>query len=234
MAYEQRWSSDRPGCLIILIDQSGSMSEAFGANEARSKAEVSATVVNKALAELVDSAVDGSAIRDRFDVAVVGYGGAGVLSAFGGELRGVHFATASELSARPLRIEERPTEVVTLAGDIVRRNVKFRVWLDPVADSTTPMRAALTTAYELASGWTQQHQDSFPPVVLNVTDGMPTDAGDDLSGLLSAVGPLRDVETRDGSLLLWTCHITAEGGPRISWPSAVDTIPHSLYDSSFR
>src|SRR5207248_519872 len=81
--YNRQWGSAHPGCLIFLLDQSGSMSDMFRMGQAgagKRKCDVVATVLNSFLNELVnintifrpDSTSD---VRPRADIAILGYEG---------------------------------------------------------------------------------------------------------------------------------------------------------------
>jgi hypothetical protein len=80
--YRQSWGGSHPGCLILLLDQSGSMSDSFGNTQAgagRRKCDMVATVLNGFLNELIVTNTvaqkDGSTeVRPRADVAVISYG----------------------------------------------------------------------------------------------------------------------------------------------------------------
>src|SRR6266699_2466152 len=110
--YSQAWSASRPGCLILLLDQSGSMSDPFGfaqAGAGRRKCDMVATVLNGFLNELIVTNTvakkDGSTeVRPRADVAVIGYEGNFVGSVLGGELYGQDFVSLPELEMNPLAI----------------------------------------------------------------------------------------------------------------------------------
>ena len=52
MAYERRLDRNNPGCMVFLVDQSGSMNEPV-AGEQRSKADAVAEALNNLLYELV-------------------------------------------------------------------------------------------------------------------------------------------------------------------------------------
>lgn len=51
--YDVRISRERPACFVFLIDQSGSMSEAWGADSSKTKADLVALYVNNALNEII-------------------------------------------------------------------------------------------------------------------------------------------------------------------------------------
>ena len=67
--YKQEISATKnlPGCLIVLLDQSGSMAEQFGADK-RSKAVAAARAVNSALDVLIGMCVKGETTRDYYHV----------------------------------------------------------------------------------------------------------------------------------------------------------------------
>jgi hypothetical protein len=68
--------------------------------------------------------------------------------------------------------------------------------------------------------WILSHQESFPPIVVNITDGESTD-GD-------PVGPaanLSMLETNDGPLLLFNCHLSSRKTTPITYPVEPDRLP---------
>src|SRR5260370_41988424 len=109
MAYSQRWESSRPGCLIFLLDQSGSMSDSFGAAQAgagRRKCHMGATVLNGFLDALIVTnnfvQKDRScALKPRAEVALISYEGNFVGSVLRGILSGRDFVTLPECQMHP-------------------------------------------------------------------------------------------------------------------------------------
>src|SRR5690242_20279915 len=75
MSYSAEVSRKSPTAFVVLVDQSGSMSEAFGMDSRVTKAKFVADVVNKWLDNLVIRASKNQKVRDYFDIAVLGYGG---------------------------------------------------------------------------------------------------------------------------------------------------------------
>src|ERR1700736_599154 len=139
--YSQAWSASRPGCLILLLDQSGSMSDPFGfaqAGAGRRKCDMVATVLNGFLNELIVTNTivqkDGSSmVKPRADVAVIGYEGDFVGSILGGALRGRDFVSLAELQTNPIDIERRVKKEVDDTGDVIEIPVQFPVWVRPAA-----------------------------------------------------------------------------------------------------
>ena len=60
-----------PGCFVILVDQSWSMTENW---QDGTKAEIAALAVNRLLEELVLGSRAGDDIKPRCHVSVIGYG----------------------------------------------------------------------------------------------------------------------------------------------------------------
>ena len=217
MSYTAEISRRAPTAFVVLIDQSGSMAEAFGLDSTRTKAQFVADVVNKWIDTLVLRCSKGTEVRHYFDIAVLGYGGS-VHSAL--QSLGDGFSPIGALADQPLRIEDRTRTIDDGAGGVVETKVKFRVWVDPRADAGTPMAAALAAAHDLLADWVQAHPSSYPPTVLNITDGQPTD--DDPRGTASAI---RGLATEDGAALMLNCHISGWGGMPTFYPSSVAGLP---------
>jgi hypothetical protein len=193
------------------------MSEPFGLDASRSKAEFVADVVNKWIDTLVLRCSKGAEVRHYFDIAVLGYGGS-VRSAL--PTLGSGFSPIGAVADSPLRIEDRTRTIDDGAGGVVETKVKFRVWVDPRAESGTPMVAALEKTEDLLSEWVEKHASSYPPTVMNITDGQPTD-GDPRNG----ASRVRALATEDGNVLVLNCHISGWGGAPTFYPSSAAGLP---------
>jgi hypothetical protein len=181
-----------------------------------------ADAINRLLSELTIKCAKEEGVRDYFHVAVLGYG-ATVGPALSGALAGREIAPLSEIAASPARLETRTKKVSDGAGGIVEQDVKFPVWLDPVADNGTPMTAALTRTYSIVSGWLTDHPSCFPPVVLNLTDGEATD-GDPTA----AAGQLRQLQSTDGATLLFNLHVSSDRSPKTEFPAGEEQLPNQF------
>lgn len=233
MPYRTKWGGAHPGCLILLIDQSGSMADPFGGTQiggGKRKCDMVATVVNNVLNEFIDASqkkdpVSGTIVfSDRADFALVGYGGAGFRSALPPKLAGKDFVTVTELQQNPLRVDMRTKKAMDETGSVYDELIPFLVWVDPTAADGTPMCAAFKRTADLAGQWARAHPKNFPPVVVHVTDGESTD-GDPTS----AAGSLLPVSTDDGGLLLFNCHITDKPMTPVEFPSSESQIPSDAF-----
>jgi Mg-chelatase subunit ChlD len=230
--YTQAWGGSRPGCLIFLLDQSGSMADPFGSAQAgagQRKCDMVATVLNGFLNELIVANTvalrDGTTeVRSRAEVAVLGYEGVTVEPALQGELAGRSFVSLPELQMNPLDIEYRKRTEIDDIGQEIAITVPFPVWVKAKAGAGTPMCMALREACALAREWASQHPDSYPPVIINVTDGVASDG--DLSGV---VDDIDEITTHDGAALLFNVHITDLPYAPVVYPASTQELPDDPY-----
>ena len=170
MAYTAEISRNNPSCFLFLIDQSGSMADNFPGEVPKKKADGVADAINKLLQNLVIRCAKEEGVRDYFYVGVIGYG-ATVGPSFSGSLAGKELVAVSEIANSPARIEERVKKVDDGAGGLVDQKVKFPIWFEPTANGGTPMCQALGNAKSILQKWMGQHPNSFPSVVIHITDG---------------------------------------------------------------
>src|SRR6185369_18053159 len=74
MPYSAEISRTRPACVLILVDQSGSMDEPFAGMSEKKKSEGVADAVNRLIQNLVLKCAKADGVRDYFHVGVIGYG----------------------------------------------------------------------------------------------------------------------------------------------------------------
>jgi hypothetical protein len=220
MTIQAEISRANPTCLLLLVDQSGSMQDPFGADEAaRPKAQGVADAVNRLLQNLVIKCTKSEGVRDYLHVGVIGYG-AQVGPAFGGSLAERTLAPISAVAERPARIEERAKKVDDGAGGLLTQTVKFPVWFDPVAAGGTPMCQALGLAARTLAEWLAAHPACFPPIVINITDGESTDGDPSV-----AAAGVRELRSDAGHVLLFNVHISSQRAAPIEFPSAAEGLP---------
>lgn len=224
--YETRINRERPGCFVFLIDQSGSMTDTWGGDESKSKAEMVALYVNNAIHEIINACQKTEPEpRHYFDIAVIGYGKEAEQAQllWEGNLANKAFVSPAELKQNPTG-NQGEIEVVrrTFKGETI---VKIPVvyWFSPVAESLTPMGNAFEQCTELLEEWTTQHANSFPPIVINITDGEQTDCKDD--ELLEKAHHLRQTKTIYGKTLLFNVHISAHTEASVVFPERMDELP---------
>lgn len=227
MPYSAEISRANPSAFIFLIDQSGSMVEPLSGADNRRKCDSVADAINRLLHNLIIKCARGEGVRNFYDVCVIGYG-ADVAPGFSGKLAGRDLVPIAEIATSPARVEERTKDVDNGQGGVVTRKVKFPIWFEPKAKGFTPMGQALDLAHKLLGEWVNKHPDSYPPIVINITDGEATDSGP---------GPqaesLRKLETRDGGVLLFNCHISNKPVAPLVFPDSDGGLPDELARTLF-
>lgn len=218
--YSTEISRSNPTCFVFLIDQSASMQDNIGSGEGQRKCDVVADSLNRLLSELCIKCAKEEGVRNYFYVAVIGYG-SNVGPALAGRLAGRELVPLSEIASTPARLEARVRKISDGAGGLADVEVKFPVWVDPIASGGTPMSQALTRAQSIVSAWLDEHPTCFPPVVLNLSDGESTD-GDPTA----AATALRELASTDGSTLLFNLHVSSDASPAVSFADGDDALPN--------
>ena len=100
------------------------------------------------------------------------------------------------------------------AGGLVEQAFKFPIWFEPVAGGKTPMNGAVTLARTALADFIATYPNCYPPIVINLTDGKPTDLNP-----LDAAVELKSMKSTDGNVLLFNAHISSSPAPPICFPS---------------
>lgn len=211
------------GAVVLLIDQSGSMSEdVVFAGKTTTKAAAVASVANSLIDELINHCHRHRTIGDYFDLAAIGYGGESAEPLLGSK----GFRRITEVNNLSTATLLEPLSFHLPDGRVVESVAERRVWIEPQAKGRTPMGEALAMARKFISAWCKRNPLSFPPLVINITDGEATDATEEQLLLLSE--QIRNTATADGNTLLINIHIASEYdvvGPTLFFPSESDPLP---------
>jgi hypothetical protein len=210
MPYSAEISRANPTCFLFLVDQSRSMLKPLAGAGGKTKAEGVADALNHLLSTLVRRCVWGNSILDRLHVGVLGYG-VRVGPALGGALADRDLVPISAVGCHPLRVEQRSETL----PDGSTQSIRFPLWLEPVGGGKTPMGETLERAGTLLAGFLVEHPDCFPPVVLNISDGMPTDRNPSADA-----DRLRQLSSSDGHVLLFNLHLSGTAGSCVAFPDS--------------
>lgn len=221
MPYKAEISRDNPSCFLFLVDQSKSMeSKLSNGDETQQMANGVADSINRWLQELSIKCAKSEGVRDYYNVGVIGYGRT-VGPSFVGPLEGRELIPISEIADNPARVDERTKKIPDGAGGLVEQSTRIPVWFDPVANGGTPMRKAAGEAQRILESWIAEHPDSFPPIVIHITDGASTDGNP--TELLQS---LMNLSTSDGNVMLFNIHLSAnpKANP-VSFSDSPDELP---------
>lgn len=226
--YCSRITREHRTAFILLTDRSGSMAEEVAfEGERMTKADAVAQIINRFLEELVNRCRREEGIRDYFDIAIVEYGGEGVRYLLGAD----GFITPSELAKVPCDTRTRHILRRLPGGNLVSVARSEREWITPRSAGNTPMGAALAEAEKLVRRWCSSPSNarSFPPTVINITDGEASDACNRV--LCDFAAGIRGTGTSDGNTLLLNIHL-AQGNREdagVSFPCSPDELPPHHY-----
>jgi hypothetical protein len=229
MSYQTEISRAKPTCFLFLVDHSSSMSEpVMGINGNPKKSEFVAEALNRVLQSLVVSASKDLDIRQYYQVGILGYGGEikSILPAANEE---THLAWIDEVYQNPLRIEDRVRQETGPDGEMMDFTTKFPVWVEPYARGHTPMRQVFEISYNILAQWVVDHPDSYPPTVINLTDGQSNDGR-----VAAAAENLRSLRTTDGNVLVLTLHTSSHPFDQpVVFPSSIEEMPDYSSRSMF-
>jgi hypothetical protein len=235
--YSQKITRQNPALFLFLLDQSYSMVEQLG-NDSQQKQDQLATAINSLLQNMVIQATKDEGVRHYMDVAVIGYrtddeANPIIESPLSGVLQQQDRVSIVEIGEN-MDLETRMQEYFDDdIGEMQQAPVEFPVWVKPKAQGGTPMCTALHKAYQVVDEWIEaDHKDSFPPIVVHITDGECSEAGDPVD----YADPLKSLETTDGNVLLFNCHLSMTKADPFMFPSSRELLPDDyarlLFDMS--
>ena len=100
------------------------------------------------------------------------------------------------------------------------------IWITSSAYHRTPMTEAFNTSRDIVESWIDwgNHYDCHPPIIINITDGVPTDSGHRFELLIDAVDAIKDLYTVHGQTMIFNCHIDDVGKKSILFPNNLNNI----------
>lgn len=262
MPYTASIDRRNPGCFLFLIDQSHSMRKGLAGQTEQPKINAAADAVNRAIDNIALRCSQGLEIRDYFDIGILGYGYAQVLTYeevlsekyiyhieddgkaevwkkgeyYDPEIDGP-IVRASVISVLPgaspespflsigrvaeiAEFEERQARESDGAGGVVEVTRRFPVWLRPHTGTHTPMCEALAFAGQAVEQWIARHPDSFPPIVINISDGEATDGDPE-----PIARQIMELSTSDGNALMFNCHLSELRAAPAQYPGRERGLP---------
>ena len=231
MPYAADISRNNPSCFLFLVDQSASMSGALGGQPGLRKSNGAADALNRILDAVSQRCSQGMEVRDYFDAGIITYttystGETDLGSVFPGTTPDQPFLKISEI-AEVARVEDKTVRESDGAGGIVEVNRKFPVWLDPASIFGTPMCAALEAASTALEEWIENHPNSYPPMVINISDGEASDGDPE-----PIAWRIMDMQTSDGNVLLYNAHLSEMSVSPVQFPTDESELPPDDYAKS--
>ncbi|MDH5680763.1 MAG: hypothetical protein OEZ36_04185 [Spirochaetota bacterium] len=200
--YTAEISRTNPALILFLFDCSYSMSEQYGTAK-MSKGQYLANICNESIDQIILSCEKGDEIRAYFEIGILGYGeGSDIL---------LPIQSVIDLANNPSRMVSETLDGVT---------VEKPEWIsDPTKRVNTDMIAGFRKAKSVLADWASTHPDSFPPVLIHVSDGEWTSD----NPVQTALDIQSSVTTADGNCLILNIHISSEGGDVLTYPAETPT-----------
>lgn len=224
MPYTADISRQNPACFLFLIDQSGSMQQALAGQPGQRKMDQAAAAINRILDTVAQRCSQGMDIRNYFDIGIIGYNTDDqanpiITSALRDTSPDNPFLSISQV-ADVADVVEVPAKESDGAGGLIDVTRRMPVWLQPRAEYGTPMCAALETAARALENWIAAHPDSFPPIVINVSDGAASDGNPE-----PLARRLTELQTGDGNVLMFNVHLSQVNASPIQYPNEPGALP---------
>jgi hypothetical protein len=227
-SYTENFTRQKRGLFVFLLDQSGSMQELTTMQEYKlSLTQMASSILNSILVTIIEkAALDTSMGRRKnyCDIIVFGYGDSvtSLLNPTGVPV------PLPDLAEHPRGKQTvRKPKYDRLKGTYVTVDEEQPYWIVPAEKNNqmTEMAWAISTARQSVQGWLNddpRRRASFPPIVINITDGRNNSArgGDPVLEAMK----LRQLGTDDGAVLLFNCHITKSSKQSLSFPHDIAQI----------
>lgn len=232
--YSVRASSKNPMLLVVLLDSSISMGDPIvqnseNDNDPITKFSAASVILNDFLYEAVQKCVSEDNYKEYLDFVILSYGDK-VFSP-------IKNIDVSEYPISVNKLDDDKTYYKIIdVDDLEFSDIHSPIeWINPNSVyGMTSMYSALTKAKEIISRWVNQHPDSHPPILLNITDGMATDIAiiDDeprYELLIDVCDEIKKLKTNDGETLIGNAHLTDKEIKTVVMPNSISMV-HSLRD----
>ncbi len=203
LSYQAEISRTSPTAILMVMDQSTSMNHRL--NSGQSKAAFLADVLNKTLYTIITNCSKSDGVRDYFHVGVVAYGAKGRRQRLSRRVR--RRAIACHLPPRrnsapgrdPHQEGRRTQRRCHGAAGAISHLVRAA---KPRQDERCARVSTRRSRFSINGART--HPSAFPPTVLHVTDGHPSDGDPE-----PTADRLKSLATSDGGCLLFNLHVDA-------------------------
>lgn len=234
MAYSMEISRQNKALFLFLLDQSYSMEDPM-ANSANRKIDELTAAINAWLQNLSIACAKAEGFKDFFDIGIIGYGtdensNPIIEPALIGPLAGRDIVTISEIAQNPARIDTVTAFMQDEeTGELLEMPQQMPIWIDPVTRGATPICSAIVKVCEIVDNWIAQHPNSFPPIIINITDGESSE-GDPIP----YADTLRQRGTNDGNVLFFNCCVSSTAADPFLFKGNGELLPDEFAKSLFK
>ena len=216
--YTQEITRRHRAAFVLVLDRSGSMQERIRLGRMNiTCAEAVTLMANALITELIYRCQRTDALRNYYDIAIVGYSNDEVELLLGKQ----GFISIEQLKQMAPERSNVAFEEELPDGSSAMVTHSITEWIKPKAEGKTPMYEAMLRVRDLVGKWCAEpdNRESFPPIVINITDGESSDCDD--RELCDICSQIRRQSTADGNTLLLNIHISANNTiPSMVFPMA--------------
>ncbi len=226
-------TSKNKALICFVVDMSCSLAEkCFYEGKIRPKSEIVSQIVNTALTEYIHSCNRGGVYKEYFDIIVLGYNGAGVVSLLEGIAeQGKCYATINQLVNSNIPKYEY-NGLVNIDGKECEYKRAAYKFVDIAPSDSTPMLLALDKCKQEVALWLRERGEAMSlAMITNISDGIATDASDE-----ELLDIAKSIKMLDDSVIFSNIHI-GKGENGIIFPSSREELDNYegaalLYDMS--
>ena len=239
-------SRANPACFLFLLDQSYSMEDKLaGERRGPSKMDVAVDSINRIINTLCQRCSSGMDVRDYFHIGALGYtertksrepGWKGLFNFESEYVTSLLTGTTSEQPFLPISrvvevadVEVRQVKESDGKGEVNEVERRMPVWVKHYTALGSPMRQALRAAFVVSHFWIAQHPDSFPPIVINLSDGDASDGNPE-----HYAQEIQNLRTSDGNVLVFNVHLSEENSRPVLFPGSPAGLPNEYARMLFR
>tara|TARA_B100000003_G_C10913382_1_gene364163 strand:- start:942 stop:1778 length:837 start_codon:yes stop_codon:yes gene_type:complete len=221
--YTQNLQTKNPGCIIFMVDQSGSMAAADPKTQ-HSLAFTAKRATDLTISEIVAACIKQGVVMPRVWIGAYGYS-TQYPNNVKWIIKGKQYDTADHAGLISIvDLEETDNEYYDDNNELFIND-----YAEEAANGGTPMGSAFDEVLSLVENFAQNHSSAHPPIVINISDGEPTDMS--LADMEAKAQALRGITTTDGDALLWNIHVSAADPNPIVCPDAGTKMPDAYADA---
>lgn len=212
---------NNPALITLLVDRSGSMADLINyEGDMIPKSEVVTRIINSLIDELMYRCRKGADHQNYFDIAIFGYNNNSVYSLLDYISSTKKIFSVADLAAADVQQRTTVKRRVDNKGEYFAFTSTTNLWTEGHSGGNTPTYTALKSVYLEMSNWIKSRNslDSFPPILIHISDGEPSDCTDDM--LLSVSQKIKSLETNDGNVLFLNIHLASYDGDSVLFPSS--------------
>ena len=222
-------SRANPGLMVFLIDCSASM--LFPMNQVSpdpktlTKFQAASMILDNFLYQCTIKCASEDKYKDYLDFVILGYGD-NTFSPISKISTSEYPISVNKLDSSYESVEDFPEQELDETNSPIK-------WInsDSVGGNTA-MLNAFTKVKKIIEDWVKKHPDSYPPILLNISDGMandlPRDEEDndklDPLPLFELCNEIKKIQTNDGNTVIGNIHLSDVVGKLVKFPVSIDEI----------